>query len=528
MMPNITKGDRMSGLLSYLADTDPERTHNVHTEPHLVTGDSAIMAWHDDTELSMQDAFAIARQIDQPRRAFGVEVAGGSVWHCSLSLRAEEGELSDEKWAAIAQDFMDAMDFTDAGGKAPARWVAVRHGLSRNGNDHIHIAASRVREDGTKVSVHMDQPRAQRTARMLEKKYGLELLESDRAQRSTRGFKPAEREAAARRGQPEDARAALARQVRGCATASVDEAEFVRRLRRAGVLVRPRYASDRTDVVTGYSVALRPSKSDGADARPIWYGGGRLGHDLTLPALRQTWPDSPEGASLAVDEWNAAKRHRRPAHPGRERAEVTPEMWEKYTAEVTELRERLRSVPLDDRATWAHVARETAGAFAAWSQRVEPTPGPLAATADALARSAQLRRNPVRAERAGMPSASGAAMLLMSAAQGGQGTLAQAVLLRQLANTAKALFDMHKAIGEARRADEISNAIRGRLAEVAARMPAPTTPTVQPGEAVRVAQAGQVPLRAPGPVLPSQLPTTPAPKPTKNPAASPRHDGPKR
>lgn len=37
---------------------------------------------------------------------------------------------------AIANDFMKDMDFTEDGGKAPARWVAVRHGLCKNGNDH--------------------------------------------------------------------------------------------------------------------------------------------------------------------------------------------------------------------------------------------------------------------------------------------------------------------------------------------------------------------------------------------------------
>lgn len=42
------------------------------------------------------------------------------MWHCSLSLRAEEGDLSDERWAEIANDFMDEMGFTEASGKAPA------------------------------------------------------------------------------------------------------------------------------------------------------------------------------------------------------------------------------------------------------------------------------------------------------------------------------------------------------------------------------------------------------------------------
>jgi len=203
-------------------------------------------------------------------------------------------------------------------------------------------------------------------------------------------------------------------------------------------------------------------------------------------------------------------------------------MWDQCTEEVAVLRDRLRSVPPEDRATWAHVARETAGAFAAWSQRVETTPGPLAATADALAKSAQLRCQPVRPKRAGMPSASGAAMLLMTVASNGQGTLAVAALMRQLANTARALYDMHRVVGEVNRAAEISTAIRMQLAGVAAKLPevsdAPVV-RVQPGEAVRIAQAGEVPPRALGSVVPTKLPTESVRKLTTNPIVSPGHDG---
>ena len=77
---------------------------------------------------------------------------------------AEEGDLTDAQWAEIAQDFMDEMGFTEASGRAPAQWVAIRHGHSKAGNDHIHIAASMVRKDGTKWSSWRDFPRAQQAA----------------------------------------------------------------------------------------------------------------------------------------------------------------------------------------------------------------------------------------------------------------------------------------------------------------------------------------------------------------------------
>ncbi|MEK8229322.1 hypothetical protein NKG05_30605 [Oerskovia sp. M15] len=162
----------------------------------------------------------------------------------------------------------------------------------------------------------------------------------------------------------------LALKVRGCAGASQDEAEFVRRMRRAGLLVRARFADGRTDVVTGYSVAERPQ----AGERPIWYGGGHLARDLSLPRLRDGWPDTPTGASDAAAEWNAAKRGRRVVSAGREASEPDPEMWAKQHDELRALVDRLRSVPVEDRDTWATVARQTAGAFAAWSNATEETP----------------------------------------------------------------------------------------------------------------------------------------------------------
>src|SRR5690625_744493 len=102
-MPNVVRGDRMAGLLTYLAG--PGRT-NEHTDPHLVAGDPALMAWHDDDELNREAGLAIARHLDRPRTAYDVEVKGGHVWHCSLSLLADECSFTDEQWVAIAGDFI--------------------------------------------------------------------------------------------------------------------------------------------------------------------------------------------------------------------------------------------------------------------------------------------------------------------------------------------------------------------------------------------------------------------------------------
>ena len=110
----------------------------------------------------------------------------------------------------------------------------------------------------------------------------------------------------------------LERSGRAAAAASLDEGEFVRRLHQAGVSVRARFAADRDDVVAGYSVALRPRNG----GEPIvWHGGGRLARDLTLPRLRDRWPDTPQSAKGGVDEWRATWRNPAryiPVTPGRE------------------------------------------------------------------------------------------------------------------------------------------------------------------------------------------------------------------
>jgi len=536
-MPNITRGGRMTGLMSYLVGTGRS---NEHREPHLVAGDSAIMAWHDDSELDNEAALQIGWELDHPRRAFGAKVttaikddAGhvvgqkdAHVWHCSLTLRSDEPAarpesgndkpgLSDEQWAAISEQFVADMGFADpASDEPPCRWVALRHGPSKGGNDHVHIVVGLVHEDGTKANVWNDRKRAQKIAGELERKHGLQVLASRDAGHTARGEKPAERAVADRRGAPEVASAKLARTVRACAAAASDEAEFVRRVRAAKVRIRPRYASGRGDVVSGYSVAL-PTAQDQAT---MWYGGGRLARDLTLPRLRADWPDTPEHATGALAEWGAAKRNRAPSTPGREATRPDAEMWARYTTEVTALREQLRAVPADDRALWAHVARETAGAFAAWSISVEgDTPGPLAATADILARSAQLRADQVRPRPAGLASARGAALLLASVAHGGSGPVAHAALLRQLVNTARALHDAHVAAGDAQRAAEISAVVTGQLQAVAARLPSPdpdratlAVEDAQAVEAARLAAAGQLPPRAPGSPVPAALDPPPS------------------
>lgn len=463
MMPNITKGTRMVGLIMYLAG--PGRS-NEHTDMRLITASDAIVSVGHGDALNAEKAKTLAHEMDIPKGVFAPGSTSKHVFHVSLSLKADEGALSDDQWASIAQDFAEEMGFTGSDGKPPCRWVAIHHGASKAGNDHIHMAVSMIREDGTRWSQHNDQPRSQKVCAALEEKYGLRV---GRGEHAERGYHPKEQAAARAQGLVELPRETLHRSVRAASTASVDEAEFVRRLRGTGVLIRPRFAQGSKSVVEGYSVALKPASRA---EKPVWFGGGRLARDLTLPRLRTGWDGSQDAADAAAVEWQAVAGGQRIAAPGREALQPTAEQWEKYTAEVGALYERIKSVPIDDSAMWAQVARETSGAFAAWSLRTEAVPGPLAETAKALGRTAQLRRFPAKTEHAPLPSAKGAGMLLMQAAVGPSTTAGEALLLAQLRNTMRAIHEMHKASGRLVDAERVRVAAVDRLAVVKGRIDA--------------------------------------------------------
>ena len=514
MIPNVVRGDRMAGLMTYLVG--PGRA-NEHTEPHLVAGDAALMAWHSDNELGRDAALAVARHLDRPSKAFDVDVSGGHVWHCSLSLHPDEGMLTDDKWSEIASDFIRAMEFDDnQDTKAPCRWVAVRRGVSKNGNDHIHIAVNLVREDGTKASTHHDFRRAQTAARALEVQHGLAVVAGPGQERSTRGYQPAERAARARaKAEAEftqlhpgeswtalpaadrqeriqqwwgadEPRVLLAMKVRAASTSSTSEAEFVRRLRKDGLIVRPRFADGTSDVVTGYSVAERPIGTE----RPIWYGGGHLGRDLTLPRLRAGWEDTPTGATEAAAEWQAARRGRRVVAPGREVTAVTQEQFDAQAQRLGAIIDQLRAAPLDDRELWAQTARQASGTLAAWSNALEETPGPLAEASKMLGRSAQTYRREDRSPFPHQQQFSMAASMMSAVALTRGGTAAYAALIMNMTALTLAISKALRATAERRDADRELTTARTQLELVHSRL------------AVAVASAPAVTVTAPEPAVP--------------------------
>lgn len=503
MIPHVERGDRFYGLIAYLAG--PGRA-NEHEYPHVIAGDPFVQAWYVGRgELDEQSVKDIVTNLDQPRKQFGVKIPSGHVWHCSLSIAAEEGELSDEKWSEIAKDFLEGMGFDDQEGtRAPMRWVAIRHGKSKAGNDHIHLAVQLVREDGTKADTWRDFPRAQKVCRELEMKHGLEELKSAGRGRSARGYQRGEREAQARRrakAQYEKERAGLgplwrdlpaaarearinaqknqeldrvklARGVRAAAAGARSEAEFVRRIRRQGLLIRPRFAEGSLTQVEGFSIAVRPVGLIGPDEQApiIWYGGYRLAHDLSLPRLRMEsmWPETPAHVAEAEAEWQAAYKGQKIVRPGAEpAAKPTPELFERFRAELRQVEERMSQVPLSDVHAWARLARQASGVYAAWSNVLETVPGPLACASDTLAEQATTKHyvpRPQRREEA--VSFTGTAIMLAMAATAKDASVPRALLANQLVMFAIQLAKIVKEAGEAKHADRILQTAREQYASV--------------------------------------------------------------
>jgi hypothetical protein len=287
VIDRISKGRNIAGLLYYLFC--PGKSDE-HVNQHLVAG------WREPASLEPQvrpdgqrDFRRLTGLLNAPLDMTGRRGQDGTVWHCVLSSAPGDRLMSDAEWNEIAAEFMDRMGLARRDDPTGVRWVAVRHGLSKGGIDHIHIAATLARQDGMLPSVHNDFLRARRACQAIERQSGLQVTApADR----TAAVQPtrAETERSERNGSTEPSRVRLRRQVQEAAATARSEADFFARLRDAGALTRERRSDQDPGKVTGYAVALPGHVTRTGD--PVWYGGGKLAADLTLPRLRGRWERS--------------------------------------------------------------------------------------------------------------------------------------------------------------------------------------------------------------------------------------------
>lgn len=282
MIPRIQKrGQRTIGLLHYLYG--PGKFEE-HTDPHLVA------SWDHNAPDPGRNATATLKQLqqllDQPVENIDPSQRPKKhVWHLSVRNGSEDRILSDEEWGDVARRMVAAAGIDTPEEGAGCRWAAVRHA-----DDHIHIVATLVREDGYKPDLDNDANRVQAQARALEAELGLRRLnrgDGTAAKRPT----SAERHKAERQGRERTAREELRETVRRAVAGARSDEEFFDRLASAGLLIRKRVAP--SGDLLGYKVALTDDLNK--DGEPVFYPGARLAPDLSLPRIRERWAgDAPD------------------------------------------------------------------------------------------------------------------------------------------------------------------------------------------------------------------------------------------
>ena len=455
MIPKITKGERVRGLLEYL--WGPGKAEE-HANPRIVAGydDPSVLAPGRD-ESGRPLLGALAAQLDAPQIAAGDRGLRQYVWQCSLSLPADDRAVSDEEWQQIAERFVAGMGLAGDGDRAGCRWIAVHHGRSVNGNDHIHIVVTRATEAGEPVWLRGDYKRAQQVASEIEDEFGLLKRTPGREGAAARvETSRAEVYRARAEGKAVPDRDVLRREVRAALVGARDEADWVARMKAAGLLVKARGSGPGGAPAVGYAVALSPGKGD---RKPVWIGGRLLDADLSLPRVRRRWPDSPP---LQAAEWQEIRRHGDAVLTGQQRMEV----WRSSASALQDVTGRLAATPVSA-AEWPAMAEASAGLLARVAAVSEPGGyGPVSRAADLMSRAAApRRREPVASYSSTAAVELGrvaSALLLAGHARTGRESAAVLAVMLQAARLVALICELR----EAQQQLQAANAARAAAAQL--------------------------------------------------------------
>ncbi|MEU6098441.1 mobilization protein [Streptomyces sp. NPDC047079] len=300
MIPKIILGKGPEATRRTIAYLFGKGRANEHIDPHLVASwndfapDPGRSPRRDPKEVEAQ----LAAQLDQPVKMLGDKAPKNTMWHCPVRAAPEDPILTDDQWATIACRIVAAAGIAPAGDDEACRWVAVRHA-----DDHIHIAATLVRQDGRRPQRDYDQRAVQREARQIEIDYGLRRLKPGDG---TAAKRPTSKEhfKAKRLGQEAASRDVLRRRVRRAVAAAGDEAEFFALLEATGVTVRLKRGP--SGDALGCNFALPGDTNDKGE--PVFYSGSALAPDLSLPQIRRRLATtSPEPATVRPgNPWHQA------------------------------------------------------------------------------------------------------------------------------------------------------------------------------------------------------------------------------
>lgn len=172
----------MAGLVGYLGG---KGNRNEHVKPRIITGSPSVQLRTGYTVRSIESPGVrreLSALLDAPyretsrqapipvkdRKGNRIGTRDGHVWHCSLSLPADE-RVSDEAAVDLARRFIKQMKLDGC------EWAAIRHDGEKS-NPHVHVVVNVVKPDGRLASTHRDYGRAQAACARIAAASGLTEL----------------------------------------------------------------------------------------------------------------------------------------------------------------------------------------------------------------------------------------------------------------------------------------------------------------------------------------------------------------
>lgn len=373
------------------------------------------------------------------------------VFHAFLSLHADDGQLTDQQWNTVAHDYVREMFGKQS---ESLEWVAVRHGLSEKGNDHIHIALNRVDADGNYANVHRDYERSRKAARTLEKRHPfLTKMHTLDGERTSGRYTRAEREIYAGRSRGQLPSQQKARIVRAAAGMAQNERQFLALMSDKGLKVSPRWGRGSREEVVGFSVKLAN------DPKDVYVGGGRLAGDLTLPKLRERWQQSEADQREALPIWRGLQAP--PQRGDMSQVDVNRALRDAARF-MGEWSKKLDTIPHRDVMQWKQEAGRLAGVFGQLGQDNDTKLGAnMRWLSRRYERMAQHENRPVHRGRGDAENAMRQVDIAMSAPQ--------MIAPGSTAGILSAGLQAGQAIERANRAAEDSAGVQGELAALQAR-----------------------------------------------------------
>ncbi|WP_432485825.1 relaxase/mobilization nuclease domain-containing protein [Kineococcus esterisolvens] len=365
MIAKITRGERAGDLAAYLhgPGTKEEHVYAGRSGGAVIGGNVCLDGSRDGTTWAwiLTDAARTRPDITRP------------IWHASLRCAPGDRTLSDEEWAEAAAVFAEAMGFVDPIGsdvpweqRATQPWVVVRHG-----DDHVHVAVSRVGFDGRVWHARQDYRQAQAACVQLEQLYGLSVAPRTSTKETQR---TADHQLSAgewRRGQRTGAapeRVQLAERVRAAvdAAAGAGREGFEAALERAGVGYRANVAA--SGRVSGYSFTL-PGHVDQA-GEAVWFRASQLDRALSWSKVAPVLETPAQAPDVVVPKRALESRARHERRTEQAQAEAVAQQ---QTQRLQALPEVVAARVSGDDAWWAQRRRggEQAGAAIAARAREE-------------------------------------------------------------------------------------------------------------------------------------------------------------